>query len=125
MVTGRGGTALPGLSRQPQAAAATEALREAGIPGIKYLDQGSRTARSLADTQDSIKYYSDILRNEPNNKFAADQLAQYQADLKKHETGSHNYVVFNDKLIDILRKYGLALPGAGAAAAAINNQDGS
>ena len=48
------------------AAAATK-LRDTGIPGIKYLDQGSRTAGD----------------------------------------GSRNYVVFDDKLIDILRKYGL------------------
>jgi hypothetical protein len=54
--------------------AATETLRDAGIPGIKYLDQGSRAAGD----------------------------------------GSRNYVLFDDKLIDILRKYGIALPGAGA-----------
>ena len=55
-------------------------LRDAGIPGIKYLDQGSRGAGQ----------------------------------------GSSNYVVFNDKLIDIMRKYGLAglapLAGYGAMA---------
>ena len=44
------------------------ALREAGIPGIKYLDAGSRGAGD----------------------------------------GSRNYVVFDEKLIDIVRKYGLA-----------------
>jgi hypothetical protein len=43
-------------------------FREAGIPGIKYLDQGSRAAGD----------------------------------------GSRNYVLFDDKLIDILRKYGMA-----------------
>lgn len=43
-------------------------LREAGIPGVKYLDQGSRAAGD----------------------------------------GSRNYVVFDDKLIEIVRKYGLA-----------------
>jgi hypothetical protein len=43
------------------------ALREAGIPGIRYLDQGSRTAGN----------------------------------------GSRNYVVFDDKLVEILKKYGL------------------
>jgi hypothetical protein len=48
--------------------AAAAALREAGVPGIKYLDQGSRAAGD----------------------------------------GSRNYVVFNDKLIDILKKYGIA-----------------
>ena len=43
-------------------------LRDVGIPGIKYLDQGSRASGD----------------------------------------GSRNYVVFNDKLIDIMKKYGLA-----------------
>lgn len=61
----------------PQKPAATDALRNAGIPGIKYLDQGSRAAGE----------------------------------------GSRNYVVFNDSIIDILKKYGISLPFAGAAAA--------
>ena len=54
-------------------------LHEAGIPGIKYLDQGSRASGD----------------------------------------GSRNYVVFNDKLIDILKKYGIAglLGGAGGVGA--------
>lgn len=46
---------------------AANRFKEAGIPGIKYLDQGSRGAGE----------------------------------------GSRNYVVFDDKLVDILRKYGL------------------
>lgn len=73
-----------GTELSPKSAAATsEMLREAGIPGIKYLDQGSRTAGE----------------------------------------GSRNYVVFDDKLIDILRKYGLAaLMGSQTAAAAIQAQ---
>jgi len=51
-------------------------LSEAGIPGIKYLDQGSRGSG----------------------------------------TGTSNYVVFDDALIEILRKYGIAgLMGGGAA----------
>jgi hypothetical protein len=45
-------------------------MNTAGIPGIKYLDQGSRTAGQ----------------------------------------GTNNYVVFDDKLIDILKKYGIAGP---------------
>jgi hypothetical protein len=58
--------------------AKAQMLREAGIPGIKYLDQGSRASGD----------------------------------------GSRNYVVFNDKLIDIVKKYaaaGIALPPAIAA----------
>ena len=77
---GRGHTAgfFSGVSKAPAVendAAATEALRQAGIPGIKYLDQGSRGAGA----------------------------------------GTRNYVVFDDKLIDIVKKYGLAgLIAAGA-----------
>lgn len=55
---------------------ASDQLKKFGVPGIKYLDQGSRGAGQ----------------------------------------GSSNYVVFNDKLIDIMRKYGIALPGGAAAA---------
>lgn len=46
----------------------SRALKEAGIPGIKYLDQGSRSAGE----------------------------------------GSRNYVVFDDSIIEILKKYGIA-----------------
>lgn len=60
-------------------AAAATVLQQSGIPGIKYLDAGSRGEGQ----------------------------------------GTHNYVVFNDNLINILRKYGIAgLMGGGAATAA-------
>ena len=55
-------------------AAFSDAMRNAGVPGIKYLDQGSRSAGD----------------------------------------GSRNYVVFDDKIVEILRKYGIMAPMAGA-----------
>jgi len=61
---------------------ASQKLREAGIPGIKYLDQGSRGAGE----------------------------------------GSRNYVVFDDKIIDILKKYGLAGASASPLAALMAGQ---
>jgi len=60
--------------------AATRNLQEAGVAGIKYLDQGSRGAGE----------------------------------------GSRNYVAFDDKMIEILRKYGLLPVAAGGAAVAAN-----
>lgn len=60
---------------------AAQALHQAGIPGIKYLDQGSRAAGE----------------------------------------GSRNYVVFDDKMIDILKKYGL-LPLASMGALGAGSQ---
>ena len=50
--------------------AASEALRKRGIPGIKYLDGGSRASGE----------------------------------------GSRNFVIFDDSLVSILKKYGVALP---------------
>lgn len=61
---------------------AEKALREAGITGIRYLDQGSRGAGE----------------------------------------GSSNYVVFDDALIEILRKYGLLGPSAVGLAAASSGE---
>jgi hypothetical protein len=57
---------VPGAYRDPVAAGM--ALKEKGIPGIRYLDAGSRGAGD----------------------------------------GSRNFVVFDDSLIDIIRKYGIA-----------------
>ncbi len=64
-------------------AGASEALKDMGIPGIRYLDAGSRGGGE----------------------------------------GSRNYVSFDDKSMEILRKYGIAgLMSSGAAgAAAVNN----
>lgn len=70
------------LGQNPQT---SNQLKEAGIPGIRYLDQGSRGTG----------------------------------------TGTHNYVVFNDTLIDILRKYGLAgATATGVVAGAANAPSG-
>jgi hypothetical protein len=59
------GGELVGPHGGAEAARRSALLREAGIPGLKYLDQGSRGAGQ----------------------------------------GSRNYVVFDDRLIDILHKY--------------------
>jgi hypothetical protein len=77
------------------ATVATRQLNEAGIPGIKYLDQGSRA---------------------PPARFGA-------LFPDPSPTPTSNYVVFNDKLIDILKKYGIAgLAPAGMGALAAQDQ---
>jgi len=80
--SGRVGSGSSPAAFKPFAAQATDTLRQAGIPGIKYLDQGSRGAGE----------------------------------------GSRNYVVFDDSLIDILRKYGWLPPVAGGVAAMSQSQ---
>jgi hypothetical protein len=60
-----------------------ESMREAGIPGIRYLDAGSRGAGD----------------------------------------GSRNYVVFDDELITILKKYGIAGVMAGGAVGGMSQEE--
>jgi hypothetical protein len=74
---------LTGGQIVPKTVEGAEQLRAAGIPGIRYLDQGSRAAGE----------------------------------------GSHNYVIFDDKLIDILKKYGLGGLVAGGALALGGNAE--
>jgi hypothetical protein len=73
----KSGQATPqALVQMPGEKGAIEAqLRDAGIPGIRYLDQGSRG----------------------------------------QGTGTSNYVLFRDDIIDILRKYGIMAPASGVA----------
>src|SRR5271166_2162841 len=130
------------LGEANQGANAMKALRDAGIPGIKYLDQGSRISDAdkldAADLDSKIAYQQRTLdamkgassRPEVTNAFSGDEISN---SISKQETliadlqakrGAHrinrpqtsNYVVFNDKLIDIVKKYGLAglIAGGGA-----------
>jgi hypothetical protein len=74
-----GGFAVNAAKNSPQL---SSELKDLGIPGIKYFDQGSRMAGE----------------------------------------GSSNYVVFDDKIIDILKKYGIAGMGMIGMGGAVANQ---
>ena len=76
---------LPAKNEHEGALQSTERLRQMGIPGMRYLDAGSR-----------------VSVGRPSAK------------------GTHNYVAFDDNLLRILRRYGIAgIPSLGAAGAAL------
>ena len=87
---------------------ASAMLNEAGIPGIKYLDQGSRQTKSLADLQQQLAHYSNMLDRSPDSFFAQNGVKTLQDQIDRYGKTTNNYVVFNDKLIDIMKKYGIA-----------------
>lgn len=99
-------------------AALTNKLSEAGIPGIKYLDHGSRV------TPDMNKYNYQMERLKIVGKENTPEFAEAKKNYDAATAArTRNYVVFNDKLIDILKKYGIAgLPAAGAATGAMQAQ---
>jgi len=131
--------AVAGMMRRPasefipRTAEAAGGLRDAGIPGIKYLDQGSRMPTSdftvwaprvgEADQQFTVRGPGNVA----HGKFDTREEARAFADQEnaKLNPQTHNYVVFDDKLIDILRKYGLAgIPAAGVAVGAAQDDQG-
>jgi hypothetical protein len=106
------------------AQALSEALRNAGVPGIRYLDQGSRlpfdpgaqvfhqaikgpdgkwTSEGgwwAIDTKYAKKYGLD------GRQFATEQEAEQALTRAAHEQGSRNYVIFDDSLVKIVAKDG-------------------
>ena len=136
------------LTPDPQYA--TQALREAGIPGIKYLDQGSRTPKTLLEgrpipqdhTAAQLAAEKLDIHGSPDAAMAslrrdatqghpyiredsqkAHDLLQSGAVKRHQPEGTRNFVVFDDKLIDILKKYGIASIGALPAMNAFHYQD--
>jgi hypothetical protein len=104
----------------------SQALRQAGIPGIKYLDQGSRRL-SDSDIQNKIaSHQADIeyLRKggaDPNGNVdqrhiedIQDKIGSLRGQLKQPQTS--NFVVFDPNTINIVKKYGIAGLIAGNAA---------
>jgi hypothetical protein len=110
-------------------------FREAGIPGIKYLDQGSRaqvpTYRISKTDADNARYTlsrTDHMARDTSNKgfmtYAEAQAAQAAAEAADAARRTSNYVIFDPNIIRIDKKY--AVPGAigagGMGALAAQNQ---
>ena len=110
----------------------SEALRDAGIPGIRYLDQGSRnpvTPEAIANLQASIAKKEAAHQADPwlvdaeKNAWGARNLSALDEEKRQLEQmlrPTYNYVVTDPSKLDILAKYGIAggVPvGMGALAA--------
>jgi hypothetical protein len=104
---------------------ASNALSEAGIKGIRYLDQGSRDKqfRIHLKTGKGAPYETEPItfsnRADAERAAADYQQKGFQADIV--DNGSRNYVVFSDKDVEILKKYGwvpVGMAGGGMMMAA-------
>jgi hypothetical protein len=93
-------------------------LREAGIPGSRYLDQGSRGAAvDPAGIQRNIEMIEGYLRDprmHPTHHAGwQKRIEELQAELiKARQPGTSNYAIFDPSIIEILRKYGILPPVA-------------
>jgi hypothetical protein len=103
-------------------------MREAGIPGIRYLDAGSRqnpaqiaqSKQAIVEKQNQIaEIQADIARNQNNPGLLPRYFAARQEEIAQHQQvidqingqmkeGTHNLVVFDPATMEIIRRYGLA-----------------
>ena len=123
---------------------ASEELSKSGIKGIKFLTGGARGTfggelLSVDKTADG-QFRAKVVLDDPNRQtglggsgrtittskpYKTEKEARDWADdsIRKEE---NNYVIFDDKLINILEKYGIVGPVAvSATAAALRDDDGS
>lgn len=103
---------------------ATQALRDAGVAGIKYLDQGSRAgARPMTSymIREGDSGFN-VVSPEPDGSLKLHgsaptrEQAEQLAYKLRNPPQTSNYVVFDSNLINIIKKYGLAGLVAGNAA---------
>ena len=91
---------------------AAQFLHRLGIPGIKYLDQGSRIPKEeIARAEDAVRRAQETVEQEkkvgssPAEIKAAEDFVQYkQAHLDKLNNPTSNFVIFDDSLIEITHK---------------------
>ena len=96
---------------------ASRLLSEAGIPGIKYADQGSRRdpapiKRDLDQVRESIA----LVEKQTDSPSQAERLANLRRDeaslAKEYEAAvnpTHNFVIFDDKDVEVTHRNGEAL----------------
>jgi hypothetical protein len=105
---------------------ASEALRDAGLPGIRYLDAGSRNAPNLTIIPPQQSYAGRWTVQDPVFRGQSkhfDTEADAQAYVAAQTPpATRNTVIFDPATIEILRKYGIAGLMAGGAGAAATQQ---
>jgi hypothetical protein len=99
---------------------ASQLLRDhAGVPGIKYLDQGSRNPAKMSELAADLAQYREAAKHwaaTGNEQKLAIAQGQINA-LEKRLNQTNNYVIFDPKIIDIRKMYGIGGIGAGVGTA--------
>jgi hypothetical protein len=126
------GSAIRSADRQ-----SASILNEAGIPGIRYLDQGSRGMRTgpSSPANDIARQWLERVGGDQKQAMAAleDHLRgsgqtiegnSVMAALRDMRPPTSNYVVWSPEIIEILRKYGIAGPAVVGGGVAVNGLAG-
>lgn len=113
----------PNFYKAAPAAERSAELKATGIPGIKYLDQGSRPENVVqARFQDLVaKHAGDVeaaATEAAKSVYEPSERAALRDSLiRSYRPPTSNYVVFDDSTVEILKKWMLALATGGGALA--------
>ena len=96
-------------------------INQTPVKGIQYLDQGSRgNASLLADAERGVRQVQQKIEKLKASGASADRLSDAMQELEsaqravKEMSGTRNFVIFDDELIEIKRKFGFATLAAAA-----------
>ena len=108
------------LARKVDMAGASKALLAAGIPGIRYLDQGSRlNPKTIEEAQARVRIAKRDAENAPQNaiyqKILKDEEQRLAAIEQEQQKNTYNYVIFDEKLIKITNENGTPVTPQGQA----------
>lgn len=102
------------LARKVDMAGASKALLAAGIPGIRYLDQGSRAFQVVLSTKQGEYARNSFDTQTAAESYAAEKQAEgFTTEIKRE--GTYNYVIFDEKLIKITNENGTPVTPQGQA----------
>jgi len=105
---------------------ASEELRAAGIPGIRYLDQGSRINPEKRALEMQLQTVKSLQAQSSTPGYLADRATRLQGQIEAFPPPSYNYVVTDPSKLDILAKYGVVgTAGGGMGALAAQDQYGA
>jgi len=111
----------------PNRAETMNLYKDAGIDGIRYIDPSSRTLGNPSIEKLSPDSFGNVYWQVNSGTAGGAKWFDSEKNAQKHYDSlplpRYNYVMFDDKLIDLLRRYGLlGMVGGGAAAAGNKNK---
>jgi len=107
----KGAEAYRKAGKDATAEQASTILKDAGIKGIQYLDQGSRGGNS---NRWLVTSPSGVVRDFGTEAAAKDAMAKIEGAKLTNPSATRNFVIFDDQLIEIKRKFGFATTAAAA-----------
>jgi hypothetical protein len=97
---------------------ASKALHDAGIPGIKYADQGSRvTPQALETMRTNLETMRESAASATGDmkQYWDRELPKAEAEYENAKNPTHNFVIFDDKDVEITHKNGEPMTAADRA----------